>query len=123
MALRGSKRQAPAVRRRKRRAKPEPKNLDHIWPVGTVVETTSIYGEGSENFAHRHRITLRNKGGIAENMYDYGAREYLAGDISEMIGPKKWTPLRLGIIPTESIVSIILHEDDKPPLAAVKPAT
>lgn len=100
-----------------------PKNPDHTWLAGTVVETTSIYGEGEGNYAHRHRIVLRQKGGLAENLYDYGAREYLVGDVSEMVGPKKWTPSALGMIPTEFVVSIVLHKPETPPLVSVKTPT
>lgn len=112
----------PTTRKRKR-AKPAPKNIDHEFLAGVVFETMSIYGEGAENFAYRHRIRLRNKGGLAENMYDYGAHEYLVGDVSESIGVNKWSKPKFGLIPTTHIAAIVLVDDAKPPIVAVKTTT
>lgn len=113
-AIRGGKAQKPTQTRRKRK-KPAPKNLDHAMPAGVTFETTSIYGEGAENFAYRHRVRLRNKGGIAENLYDYGAQEYLVGDVSECIGVNKWSKPRFGMVPTTHIAAIILVDEGEKP--------
>lgn len=101
---------APKPKRRRR--KPVPKNPDAHMPAGVVFETVSIYVEGEGNIAHRHRITMLRKGGIAENLYDYGAREYITGNVSEFMGGKKWSKPRFGIVPTEYVTSITHYEDE-----------
>ena len=108
--LRGGK--LTPVKSKRRRKKPVPKNPDAHMPAGVVFETISIYGEGESNIAHRHRVTLRKKGGIGENLYDYGAREYLVGDVSEYLGGKKWSKARFGMVPTEYVTSITHYEDE-----------
>lgn len=109
-----SSRAAPKRAARRRKKKPAPKNLDHAFIAGTLLEVQSIYGEGEANFAYRHRVRLRNKGGIAENLYDYGAHEYLCGDVQECIGVNKWSKPTFGMIPTAHLVCIREIVEDEP---------
>lgn len=96
-----------------RRKKPVTKCMDSGLSAGVVFELQSIYGEGESNFAYRHRVRLRNKGGISENLYDYGANEYLVGDVCESIGVNKWSRPTFGMVPTAHIACIRQIPDDK----------
>lgn len=122
VSLKSRQKATKPVTRKRKRAKPAPKNIDHAFEAGVTFEVQSIYGEGSDNFAYRHRVRLHNKGGLAENMYDYGAHEYLVGDVSESIGVNKWSKPKFGILPTAHMVAIVLVEEAKP-IAALKPTT
>lgn len=109
-ALRAKAKSAP----RKRRRRPVPKTPDHALLAGVVFELQSIYGEGEGNFAYRHRVVLPRKGGIAENLYDYGANEYLVGLVSECVGVNKWSKFSFGMLPTAHVVCIRQVVDAKP---------
>lgn len=104
--IKDARRSSKTAPRRRNRRKPAPKNIDHALLAGVVFEVQSIYGEGESNFAYRHRIRLRNKGGVAENLYDYGALEYLVGDVSECAGVNKWSKATFGMIPTAHVVCV-----------------
>jgi len=70
---------------------------------GRVFEIVSSLAEGEDAHCTRVRVRLLRKGGIGNNLYDFGNTEYLAGMISEMLGPKKWTPYGYGLFPTDCI--------------------